>query len=394
MPRGSRRGNALLIVRSREAQRKPHAAVRSSAKSGSPCYLQAMATREVTNADIAEWLAIEAADAEGTTRMAMKRAARMAFLWPEEARDILKAGRSLTELAGVGAFLERRIRERIEAPPRRKPIPEERRQFLTMSQANAILQRQPQWRRAYRGDLQMHSRWSDGSGSIADMAEAGRARGYQFIAITDHSKGLKIAGGIDERKLRQQAAEIEQVNGSLDGTLRVLRSIELNLNPSGQGDMDPDALAELDLVVGSFHSALRQKADQTARYLAAIENPHVHILGHPRGRIFNYRLGLSADWRQVFARAAELDKAIEVDSYPDRQDINLDLLAIAREEGVRIAIDTDAHAPEQLGFAALGLAAALKARISRDRIVNFLPVEKLLGWAAEVRVKSIETVGA
>src|SRR5687767_4284206 len=107
----------------------------------------------------------------------------------------------------------------------------------------------------------------------------------------------------------------------------------MNLSPSGTGDMDTSALAQLDLVLGSFHSALRREEDQTERYLAAVRNPHVHVLGHPRGRIYNYRLGLRADWKHVFDEAARLDKAVEIDAYPDRQDLNLDLLKIARHSG-------------------------------------------------------------
>ena len=121
---------------------------------------------------------------------------------------------------------------------------------------------------------------------------------------------------------------------------------------------------------------------ETERYLAALRSPSVHILGHPRGRIYNYRLGLNADWPQVFAAAAALDKAVEIDCYPDRQDLDLELLRLARREGVRIAIDTDAHAPEQLAFVELGLASALLAKIPAERIVNFLAVDALMGWAS------------
>src|SRR5438128_7377675 len=149
----------------------------------------------------------------------------------------------------------------------------------------------------------MHSTWSDGADSIGDMAQAGYERGYEYIAITDHSKGLRIAGGIDEAELKRQAEEITQVNRALARAgkrVRVLRSIEMNLNPQGQGDMDAAALGELDIVLGSFHSALRKTEDQTERYLAALRNPDIQILGHPRGRIYNHRLGLNADWKRVF----------------------------------------------------------------------------------------------
>jgi histidinol phosphatase-like PHP family hydrolase len=154
----------------------------------------------------------------------------------------------------------------------------------------------------------------------------------------------------------------------------------MNLNPRGEGDMDVDALRGLDLVLGSFHSSLRTTEDQTERYLKAIRNPQVHILGHPRGRIYNFRLGLAADWPRVFAEAAKLDKALEIDSYPDRQDLNLSLLKIARREGVRISLGTDAHHPWQLEFIELGLGAAREAGIPANRIVNFLPLDQLLDW--------------
>jgi histidinol phosphatase-like PHP family hydrolase len=351
-----------------------------------------MSRNGLSNAAIAELLAREAEKAEGQISMAFKRAARMAFLWPEEARDVVSAGRSLTELPAIGPFLEKRVRAWIDKPPPVPESPEERRDFITLTEARRTLARNPRWRDGYRGDLQMHSEWSDGSSSIAQLAERAQGLGYEYIAITDHSKGLKIAGGIDERELAKQEVEIEAINNRLLSQrqkFRVLRSIEMNLNPRGEGDMDRAVLAQLDLVVGSFHSSLRGIHDQTERYLSALRNPDVHILGHPRGRIYNYRLGLRADWRRVFAAAAELDKAVEIDSYPDRQDLNVELLKIARAEGVRVAIDTDAHAPEQLGFAELGLAAALAARIPAERIINFLSADRLLAWAAEGRVKSL-----
>ena len=339
----------------------------------------------LSNADLAEILAGLAKDADGVRQKALKRAARSAFLWPEEAADVLASGRSLTELRSVGPFIARELQTRIEDRPARRPDRDPlRRDFLTLSEARAILSTAPDWSTNGRGDLHMHSTWSDGSGSVAEMAQAARALGYEYIAISDHSKGLKIAGGIDEAQLAQQADEIAAANAA-DGEepLTVLRSIELNLNPAGAGDMDAAALARLDLVIGSFHSALRAKEDQTERYLAALRNPAVHILGHPRGRVYNFRLGLTADWPRVFAEAARLDKALEVDCYPDRQDLNVDLLKVARSAGVRIALGTDAHHPWQLEFIEFGLAAALKAKIPSDRIINFMPLTELRKWLAK-----------
>jgi histidinol phosphatase-like PHP family hydrolase len=195
----------------------------------------------------------------------------------------------------------------------------------------------------------------------AGNGRSARHAGYEYIAITDHSKGLKIAGGINEEQLERQAAEITGMNEALDAagrSVRVLRAIELNLNPTGEGDMDRKSLARLDLVLGCFHSSLREKDDQTELYLAALRNPDIQILGHPRGRICNFRLGLNADWLRVFALAAELDKAVEIDSYPDRQDLSLDLIRMAQKAACRISIGTDLHGPSQLRFIEFGLAAA------------------------------------
>jgi histidinol phosphatase-like PHP family hydrolase len=338
----------------------------------------------MTNADIAEQLAFEAGEATGHLRMALKRAARAAFLWPDEVSDLAERGAPLTSLPAVGPFIERTVLRWLDKPPPARDSSELRKNFLTLSEARRILSTRPGWASNYKGDLQMHSNWSDGSGSIDEMAQAAIERGYKYIAITDHSKGLKIAGGINESELEKQQQHIRGANEALQRSgqsFRVLRSVELNLNPQGQGDMDPLALKSLDLVVGAFHSALRQNADQTQRYIAALSNPSVNILGHPRGRIYNHRAGLNADWSRVFANAAKLDKAIEVDSYPDRQDIDIMLLKVARKEGVRIAVDTDAHSPGQLAFIELGLAAVLQARIPSERIINFMPANQLLEWA-------------
>jgi histidinol phosphatase-like PHP family hydrolase len=202
---------------------------------------------------------------------------------------------------------------------------------------------------------------------------------------------LKIAGGIDERALRKQGAEIAKLNVSdskLGGKLIVLRSVEMNLNPRGEGDMSSASLSTLDLVLGSFHSALRIVEDQTDRYLAALRNPSIQVLGHPRGRIYNYRPGLKADWPRVFAETTTLDKALEIDCYPDRQDLNVALLKLAREHGTRISLGTDAHHPWQLEFIELGLAAALQAKLPTDQIVNFMPLLNLKRWIQQLRRRS------
>jgi histidinol phosphatase-like PHP family hydrolase len=343
----------------------------------------------LSNTDVAELLARQAECESGILSRAFRRAARSAFLWPEEIAQVAAQNRALTELRSIGPFMEKQIRGWLDKPPQSsRMIPEIRRDFMSLAEARRLLAVRPAWSRKLRGDLQMHTRWSDGSGTIAEMADAAKGRSYSYIAITDHSKGLKIAGGIDESTLRKQGFEIAKINtltSKSGGTLIVLRSVEMNLNPRGEGDMSPASLSSLDLVLGSFHSSLRRIEDRTERYLAALRNPHIQILGHPRGRIYNYRLGLRADWPRVFAEATILDKALEIDCYPDRQDLNVDLLKIARKQGTRISLGTDAHHPWQLEFIELGLGAALRAKIPPERIVNFMPSLGLNIWVQQIR---------
>ena len=342
----------------------------------------------LSNTDIAELLAQQAETETGILSRAFRRAARNAFLWTEEVSDLVTQTRSLTELRGIGPFIEKQVRQWIEKPHQAKTVPAIRRDFLSLAEARMLFAARRDWPTKLRGDLQMHTRWSDGSGTVAEMADAAVNRSYDYIAITDHSKTLKIAGGIDERALKRQGMEIAKVNAELSKSaphVTVLNSIEMNLNPRGEGDMSPGSLRSLDVVLGSFHSALRTTEDQTERYLAALRNPHVHIIGHPRGRIYNFRIGLKADWSRVFAEAVRLDKALEIDCYPDRQDLNVELLKIARDHGTRISLGTDAHHAWQLEFIDLGLAAALRAKIPADRILNFMPILELKGWAQSVR---------
>jgi histidinol phosphatase-like PHP family hydrolase len=337
----------------------------------------------LTNAEIAELLARAAEPAKQPLQRALRRASRRAFLWPRQAAGIYREEKTLTELSGIGPYLNKLIIGWLEKSPQQLAPPEIRRDFISLADVHDMKPKHLTLFRAVRGDLQMHTTWSDGSASIHEMAEAAAMRGYSYIAITDHAKGLKIAGGIDEGQLVQQADEIAEVNSTMRRKgLRVLRSIELNLSPDGSGDMEKDALGRLDIVLGCFHSALRRKEDQTERYLAALRNPSIDILGHPRGRIYNFRLGLQADWAKVFAVAAHLDKAVEVDCYPDRQDLNVELLRVAKREGCRISLGTDSHGPSQLAFMNLGVAAVLLASIDRKQILNLLSADELLGWAA------------
>ena len=343
----------------------------------------------LTNTHLAELLGLGAESEEGHRARALRRAGRAAMgVWAEEAAEVLAAGRSLTELRGVGPWVAGRIvewlaEERVPPEP-----PRTRRGFLTLAEARATLAANPGWTSGFRADLQMHTTWSDGRDTLPEMVEAASRYGYEHVAITDHSKGLPIANGKDEAALARQWEEIEALNTAraAAGTPPVaLRAIEMNLSPEGAGDMDPEFLGRLELVLGAFHSALRLREDQTERYLAALRNPSVDVLAHPRGRRWGVRPGLEADWQRVFAGAAATDTALEIDAFPDRQDLEVSLLEAAREAGCRISIGTDAHRVEELRFIEFGQAAAIRAGIPRERILNFLSPDELRSWAVSRR---------
>jgi histidinol phosphatase-like PHP family hydrolase len=343
------------------------------------------------NAAIAELLAQEAEHASGHLKQAFRRASRKALLWPDEASELVLTRRSLTELDGIGATLARRIHQWMEELPTVVEPPQIRSEFLTFAQARKIIGQHTKWSAMLKGDLHMHTLWSDGSSTVAEMARAAEERGYRFIAITDHTKGLKIANGLNEQRLLEQGNEINATNASLasrGADLVILKSAEVNLSPMGQPDIDDLALSKLDLVIGSFHSALRRTEDQTSRYLAALRNKGIHILGHPQTRIYNHREGLRADWSRVFAEAAHLDKAVEIDGYADRQDLKMSLLRLARTEGARISLGTDAHHPWQLVFMNFSLAAARLIGIPKDRILNFMSTQELRSWASQISARN------
>jgi len=342
----------------------------------------------LTNAHIAELLAraAEEADPGSNREKALGRASRAAFFWPLEAGWVVEHDRTLTELRSVGPWLAGVIAGWLQDEDIEPPEPPElRRGFLTMSEVRQTIEEHPDWMSALRADLQMHTTWSDGTAPLREVvAEAEALWNYEFIAVTDHSKGLKIARGMDEAQLAEQWEDIARVNRELDARgsrLRVLRSLEMNLSPEGVQDMEPEALAGLDLVLGAFHSKLRATEDQTDRYLRALRNPTFHVLAHPKGRVFNRRLGLSADWPRVFAAAAEEGKALEIDAHPSRQDLDVELLRFARDAGAWISIGTDAHLLRELAYVEFGVALAIRAGFPRERILNYQPLQSVLEWA-------------
>jgi DNA polymerase (family 10) len=297
-------------------------------------------------------------------------------MWPEEAAAVQESGGSLTELRSVGPFTAHFIAQWLREPPDPPTPPQLRDGFITYAYARTVVDAHAEWRDVARADHQMHTDETDGSSTIEDMAEAAATIGRERIAITDHSKTLRITNGVDEARLVAQGEHIAAVNARGSGPL-VLRGMEMDLTPEGAGDMDPTVLARLDLVLGAFHSKLRLRDDQTERYFRGLENPDIQVLAHPRGRIYNFRAGLTCDWKRVARHAVETGTALEIDAYPDRQDLDVERLRIVAAEGAWVSIGTDAHTTGELVFLEIGIAAAILAGVSPGRILNLLSAPHL-----------------
>lgn len=339
----------------------------------------------LTNAELGELLWSAGREETDHRRRALERASRASRFWLEEAADLAEAGRSLTELRSVGPWIAARIHAWLEEPPRIPEPDETRRGFLTSAEVRRALDADPAWEATPCADLQMHTTASDGGLPLEEMVVAAKALGRSYVAITDHSETLAIAHGMTAEQLAEQGRLVDELNAAFEiegDPFRILRSMEVDLFADGSLDMDDATLSTLDLVLGAFHSKLRSKEDETERYLAALRQPRLHVLAHPKARMFGRRVGLTADWRRVFAEAAALGKAIELDATVWRQDLNVELATIAREEGVQwFSIGSDAHTAFELEFLPFGMATAALAGIPRERILNYQPVEFVRGWA-------------
>jgi putative hydrolase len=243
-------------------------------------------------------------------------------------------------------------------------------------------------RAQYRGDFQMHSTWSDGGERIGTMAEAALALGHSCLGITDHSYGLPIAHGMSMADVVRQHREIDEVNSEYAGRFRVFKGIEANILADGTLDVQPDEREVFEFVVASPHSLLRRTDDQTARMLGAVRAAGVTILGHPRGRMFNSRPGVAADWDRVFEEAAKRRVAIELDGNWHRQDIDFELAGRAMDAGCIFALDSDAHAVGELRFSDYAIAHARLARIPATRVINCWSNADLDAWMEERRASA------
>jgi DNA polymerase (family 10) len=232
-----------------------------------------------------------------------------------------------------------------------------------------------------KADLQMHSTWSDGKLSMLEMARAAAKRGMKVIAFTDHSISLGVTRGLSIEAHKQQAAEIQKIQKQLGDSILVLHASEVEIKADGTLDYPDEFLATLDLVVASLHTSLRQPREKvTQRVINAIRNPHVDIIGHPTGRLIQEREGADLDMEAVLQAAAESGVALEINAHPARLDLD-DLHARrAKDLGIPIALNTDAHSEEDLDMLPYGVATARRAWLEPKDVINTWPTKKLLAW--------------
>ncbi|MEK6588656.1 MAG: DNA polymerase/3'-5' exonuclease PolX [Chloroflexota bacterium] len=237
--------------------------------------------------------------------------------------------------------------------------------------------------RDLKAELHAHSTWSDGASSIPEMVKAARKEGHRLLAITDHSKSLGVANGLTVERLRKQRKEINLLRKRLPKGFVLLQGSEVEILADGRLDYPDEVLAELDLVIASLHTSLRQpRAKVTARLLAAIENPHVDIIAHPTGRLIGEREGADLDMDLVLEAAARSGVILEINANPERLDLNDVYARRAIELGIPLAINTDAHRPEHMGFRRYGVGVARRAWVAADNVVNCWKPQRIISWLA------------
>ena len=305
-------------------------------------------------------------------------AALVATLPATELADRARRG-TLRDLAGIGEVLARTVAESLRGE---EPVYLRR---LEATGGQPIAELGGALRAALRGDCHVHSDWSDGGSPIREMAEAARGLGHEYMVLSDHSPRLTVANGLTAARLEQQLGEVAALNLEL-APFRILTGIEVDILSDGSLDQDPGLLARLDLVVGSVHSELRmEERPMTKRLVMALANPHLDVLGHMTGRMVTgkrRRPPSTFDADIVFAAALRFDKAIEINSRPERLDPPKRILRLAVEEGCRVAIDSDAHAPGQLAWLPFGCDRAAACGVPEASIVNAMDAEGLLAWTA------------
>jgi len=232
-----------------------------------------------------------------------------------------------------------------------------------------------------KGDLHVHSNWSDGDMTIEDIVRRAEELDYDYIVISDHTVGLGIAGGLDEKDLEERQHEIDRVQEK-HPKVKILSSVEVNIKADGDLDIKDWMLGKLDIVTASVHTSFFQdQKTMTERILKAINHPHVDIIGHPSGRIIGQREPYEADWQKIFKAAFEKRTALEISAFPNRLDLRDSLCKEAKSYGVKFAINSDAHQLHHLDLMRFGLAVARRGWLVKDDIINTKSLGDLLSWA-------------
>jgi DNA polymerase (family 10) len=233
-----------------------------------------------------------------------------------------------------------------------------------------------------KGDLHVHSKWDGGKNSIEEIAKYAIKMGYEYVGIADHTKFLKIEHGLDEKKLRERNKEIDKINSKLKSQkskLKVLKGCEANILPDGKIDIEDDCLKEMDFVIAGVHSKFKMsKEEMTERIIRAMKNPNVDIISHPSGRLIQKRGEYEIDFDKILKVAKETGTILEINSYPERLDLNDINIKKAKEMGVKMIINTDAHHVDQMRFIELGIAQARRGWAEKEDIINTQPLNKIL----------------
>ena len=333
-------------------------------------------TRPVTPVEALERVVhcLDRAHDTGFRAKAFVRALEIVKAMPAAEVAAMATAGTLTDVEGIGSSTQTLVRQALAGGPIAYLDDLEAATGVPMGAAGAV------YRRALRGDLHLHSRWSDGGATIEAMAATAIALGHEYMVLTDHSPRLTVAHGLSVERLEEQLTVVASLNDRLS-PFRILSGIEVDILEDGSLDHGPEILSRLDVVVASVHNKLRMPADQmTERMLRAVSDPHVDILGHCTGRLVGKRPPSEFDAAAVFAACAEHATAVEINCRPERQDPPEELLAMAIAAGCWLSIDSDAHSTGQLEWQPLGCDRAAAAGVPLDRVLNALPAADLLGW--------------
>ena len=292
----------------------------------------------------------------------------------DEVRDRVEAG-TLTELDGIGDSSARVVREALDGDTTYLDELDRKTQITVTPEGQ-------RYRSALKGDLHLHSRWSDGGATIEAMARTAMALGHEYMVLTDHSPRLTVAHGLSPERLEAQVADVAELNARL-APFRILTGIEVDILEDGTLDHSDDVLGLLDVVVASVHSKLRMgEKEMTERMVRAVASPHVDILGHCTGRLIGKRDPSTFDPDYVFAACAAFHTAVEINCRPERLDPPRPLLQMAVEHGCWFSIDSDAHSTGQLEWQPLGCDRAAEVGVPLDRVINTFDADGLVRWVA------------